>query len=103
MRVMLAVLFALALTACATGGGSNFNEARVQELRPGMSEPEVIALLGAKPMAREFEIDGSYVAAWLYVRSNPFTLNSESKNAYLKFDRNRGFVRVVDFGKLVND
>jgi len=103
MRTFLPLVLALTLAACATSGGNNFNDTRVQDLRQGMTEQEVAQALGAKPTARQYELDGSYVAAWQYVKVSPLTFKSESKIAYLKFDKNKNFVSVVEFGKLINE
>ncbi len=103
MRIVLLLLLALALTACVTSHGNNFNETLVQDLRPGMTEQEVTQALGGKPGMRKYEMDGSYVAAWQFVKTNPLTFKTESKGAYLQFDKNKKFVRVVEFGKLTNE
>lgn len=103
MRIILLLILVLALTACAISHGSNFNENLVQELRPGMTEQEVTQALGGKPGMREYKMDGSYIAAWQFVRTNALTLKSEGKDASLLFDKNNRFVRVVDFGKIITE
>jgi hypothetical protein len=84
----------LLLTACASTG-ANFKEDRLGQLRPGMTEQEVIGALGAQPVSRAYQADGSYMAIWQYIRV-VYVSTTDNKLVSLLFDKNHKFVRMVN-------
>lgn len=94
MRTLIALILALALSACASTG-ANFKEDSLSQLQPGMTEQEVIKALGGKPVSRAYMADGSYVAVWQYVRV-AYVATTDNKLVSLMFDKDRKFVRLIN-------
>ena len=94
MRILAALVFALILTSCASTG-ANFKEGNLGQLQPGMSEQQVIGILGATPVSRAYIADGSYVAMWQYIHV-VYVTATDNKLISLKFDKNHNFVRLVN-------
>ena len=93
MRTLTALILSLLLTACASAG-ANFKEDRLGQLQPGMTEQDVIGVLGAPPVSRIYTADGSYIAMWQYVHV-VYVSTTDNKLVSLLFNKDHKFVRVV--------
>ena len=87
MRTLFGLIVALILTACASSG-ENFSEQSIDQLKPGMTEQQVIDILGGTPVSRAYNSDGSYVAVWHYVRV-VYVSTTDNKLITLLFDKER--------------
>lgn len=94
MRIILSILVAIVLSGCASVG-ENFQDGNLNRLQPGITtEQQAISLLGAKPIARKFEADGSSILKWEYVHGNGFT-RPRAKMVEAMFSKDHKFVRLV--------
>jgi len=97
-REASAVFSASVLAACTTLG-DDFDLTRAQQVRNGMSQPEVIAIMGSSPSAVEGGGHGKLI--WVYSAATP--LNVAFKRATFGLDEaGRVSNRTVE-GDGVND
>lgn len=87
-----AVSAALLLSGCASIG-TDYNSAILAQLKPGMTEAEVIARMG--PPNGRTELYGGYTQLmWLHSSANVFG-SGGAKSAAVLIDRNGKFVSVI--------
>jgi outer membrane protein assembly factor BamE (lipoprotein component of BamABCDE complex) len=94
VRNLTALILSLLLAACASSG-ANFRDDRLGQLQPGMTEQEVIGVLGAQPVSRTYTGDGSYIAMWQYIHV-VYVSATDNKLVSLLFNKEHKFVRVVN-------
>jgi hypothetical protein len=94
----LLVLTAVLLTAACASVGTNFDVATVQSLQPGMSEAQVVGLLGA-PNSRTRLPDGSEMLGWTYGHGTAFG-SASGKAAMLKFAPDGRYVGIVSTSEM---
>lgn len=82
-RRILAAVVPVLLAGCATAG-NDFSLTTVESLNAGMSQSEVIALLG-QPTGRTRLADGSSQLIWSHAKANAFG-SARSKAVVLRFD-----------------
>jgi len=83
---------ALLLAACATVG-TDYSQTTVESLRPGMTQAEVVSLLG-NPSSRTTLADGTEQWMWVHAKANAFG-SARSKAVMLKFGPDKRFVEVM--------
>lgn len=81
------------LTAGCATVGTNFDVATVQSLRPGMSEAQVVQVLGP-PNTRVRMPDGSEMLGWTYAHANAFG-SATGKGAMLKFGPDGRYIGMM--------
>jgi hypothetical protein len=81
------------LTAGCASVGTDFNVATVQSLQPGMTEAQVIQILG-QPNTRTRLMDGSEQLGWVYGHSSAFG-STTGRAAMLKFGADLRYIGVV--------
>jgi hypothetical protein len=85
IAIRLGVIFRVAfLIGCATAG-THFELRDVDRLRPGMSEHEVVAILG-RPYQVTTDAGGIDTLTWSWARVNAFT-GTRSRAVTLRFPR----------------
>lgn len=94
--ILLSIFF---LASCASVG-TNFNSDNVKKLKPGMTEEQVINLLGAKPMQRTKIGKGQeYMLSWNYASATslPFGIgaSSKAKGLVITFDGNKKMKEIT--------
>jgi len=77
MRITLFAL-ALLLSGCASAG-TNYSETAAAAVRVGMSESELVGLLG-RPNGRSTLPDGRVVLVWLHSQANGFTGQASARS-----------------------
>lgn len=83
--IVAAAAAALSVTGCASMG-TNYSESAVQSLKPGMTQREVIALMG-EPNSRVRLDDGREQLGWTHSTANAFG-SAKARAIYLGFDAN---------------
>lgn len=73
MKMIAAIILAISVTACAGSGKINWNNAR--QVKLGMSEQQVTALLG-RPYSVTAKPDGTQI--WVWVNANGMTGSTSS-------------------------
>jgi len=99
LAVMGILLSAFLLASCASTG-TDFNSDNVKKLKPGMTEEQVINLLGAKPMQRTKTGKGQeYMLSWAYSSAYalPFGIGTKSKakGLIITFDGNKKMKEIT--------
>ena len=70
MRLLFAVLALFALSGClGASSGQNFSEAGATQITEGMSEAQVLQLLGSEPNSVSY-MNGRRVLIWSYAAAN---------------------------------
>jgi len=106
LKYVVSIVFLMILViSCATKMGHEFDVTRVNDLRKGMTESEVISTLGGKPYMYSNYPDGSYKASWLYtkakVRIRPSSV--DTRLLEILFDKDSELVRIFDQGDIKVD
>ena len=92
MRKLLAILFLIVLSACASQG-TKFDMADVEAMQPGVTTyDQAVEKLG-KPKAINFAADGSKTAMWVWVQVVVGSL--QSRGTKIQFDRDGKMVRIM--------
>ena len=99
LKAMGIFLSAFLLASCASTG-RDFNSDNVSKLKPGMTEEQVINLLGAQPMQRTKTGKGQeYMLSWNYASAYalPFGIGAKSKakGLVITFDGNKKMREVT--------
>lgn len=87
--IVVSSLIALSVPAAAA---PKFDPAKLQQLEAGMSEAEVVALLG-KPSATAYRADGTRVLVFTRIKSGLFSASATSAGLLIGSDGK--FLRVL--------
>lgn len=104
LQTVLTMTALLALTACATTIGKDYDQTKVTQFVPHQTTlDQVIAALG-QPQERETESDGTTRLHYQYIVSKssvsdyvpfaPVKANTDGKDTFLYFDRSGKYVRA---------
>lgn len=92
MRLAVLTAVVLLVSGCASVG-TNFDPAAVQSLQPGMTEAQVIQVLGS-PNSRTRLADGSEMLGWTYGHAVAFG-SASGKAAILRFGPDGRYVGIM--------
>lgn len=90
MKQLALLSAALLLAGCAVG--TNYDVNSLSQLKPGMSQAEVVGMLG-KPYTESRLPDGTTMLGWMHARSTGFS--ARGRSVQLRFDSSG---RLIDSG-----
>ena len=98
-KVLLALSTAVMLSGCAsTESGTNYNEACLQNLQPGVTtKTQVISCMGEPNRISVNPVTNETSLAWVYVgvRATLFVGRGTTKSVGMLFDKDGKFVRII--------
>ena len=92
MRFAVTLIVAAMLASCATVG-TDYSDATIASLQPGMSQQDVVARLG-RPNVKTSLADGTEQWIWTFAKASAFGA-ARSKAIMLQFGPDKRFLRVM--------
>lgn len=104
LQTVLTMMTLLALTACATTIGKDYDQTKVAQFVPHQTTLDQVTAAIGQPQERETESDGTTRLHYQYIVSKnsvgdyvpfaPVKANTSDKDTYLYFDRNGKYLRA---------